>query len=62
MNYLQILLVIYLTDVQVSNVGEICAGKFYLHMALPAQRSGKFTYKLLSALQYLFLAIIYLHV
>ena len=36
----------YLNNVQVSNSGENCAGKFYLHMALPAQCSGKFTYAL----------------
>ena len=31
-----------------SNFGENCAGKFYLHMTLPAQSSGKFTYTLFS--------------
>ena len=34
---------IYLNSVQVNNFGENGAGKFYLHMALPAHCAGKFT-------------------
>ena len=34
-------------DNQVSNSGENCSGKFYMHLALPAHCSGKFTYTLL---------------
>ena len=40
--------VLYLNNVQVSNFGEKCAGKFYLHKAIPAHCSGKFTYILFS--------------
>ena len=35
-----------MNGVQVSNFGENCACKFYLHMALPAHCSGKITYAL----------------
>ena len=36
----------YLNNVQLRNFRENCAGKLYLHLALPAHCSGKFTYAL----------------
>ena len=38
---------------QVSNFGENCTGKFYLHKALPAYWSGKFSYTLYSVQEHL---------
>ena len=42
---------VFVYNVQVRNIGENCAGKFYLHKAVPAHCLGKFNYTLFSVLR-----------